>query len=253
MKLYKAEAIVLRTRDCGNGDKLLVLYSREYGKIKAMAHGVAKPSSRKRGAVQPFTHTRFLLYRGRELDSVSQCEGVEMFSGLRGNLENISYANYLAELVDALTLEGEPNEALFLLLLSTLRLLAEGDAELLARAFEIRAAGFMGYHPVLEACANCQGPVGGKLFFSPGQGGVLCEACAPADADALSCNRGVLETMKTLLKWHPSRMGQLKVGRPARNQIKRLMLEYLRYHLERDLKTAAFLNRFAPGPPGLDE
>lgn len=248
MKLYKVEAVVLRARDCGNGDKLLTLYSREYGKMKVMAHGVAKPSSRKRGAVQLFTYTKFLLHRGRELDSVSQCEGVEMFSYLMGDLEKISHASYLAELVDALAPEGEPNEALFLLLLGTLRLMAEEDAELLTRAFELRSAGYMGYSPVLEACAHCQGPAGGQLFFSPVLGGVLCGTCAPVDPDAVPCNRGVVETMKILLNWHPARLRQLKVERPARNQIKNLLHEYLKYHLERDLKSAAFLNRFHPAP-----
>lgn len=246
MKLYKVIAVVLRARECGDGDKLLTLYSREYGKIKVMAHGVSKPSSRKRGAVQPFTFTKFLLYRGRELDSVSQCEGVEMFSFLREDLEKISYASYLAELVDALTPEGEPNEALFLLLLETLRLMAEGDAEILARGFEIKAAGFTGYRPVLETCANCQGTVEGQLFFSPGTGGVLCGSCGPAVPEALPCNRGVVEIMRILLSWHPARLRQLKVDRPARNQLKKLLHQYLKYYLERDLKSAVFLNSFRP-------
>lgn len=250
IKLYKAEAVVLRARDCGEGDKLLILYSREYGKIKVMAHGVTKPSSRKRGAVQSFTYTNFLIHRGRELDSVSQCEGVEMFSFLWGDLKKISYASYLAELVDALTPEGEPNEPLFFLLLTTLRLMADGDVELLTRAFEIKAAGFMGYRPVLEFCANCRGPSAGQLFFSPGAGGVLCEACGSSEPEAKSFSRGALETMKILLSWHPARLRQLKVDRPLRNQIKYLMLEYLKYHLERELKSASFLNRFYPGPTG---
>lgn len=249
MKLYKAEAVVLRSRDCGNGDKLLVLYSREYGKIKAMAHGASRPSSRKRGAVQPFTFTKFLLHRGRELDSISQCEGLEMFSYLREELAKISYASYLAELVDALAPEREPNERLFHLLLNTLRLMAMEEPELLTRAFELKAVAMMGYYPVLEACSHCQGPVTGKLTFSPGLGGVLCAGCGSADPEALPCSRGVVEVMKLLLTWQPVKLRQLKVGRPARNQIKTLMFEYLKYYLERDLKSAAFLNRFRFSPP----
>lgn len=252
MKLYKVEAVVLRARDCGDGDKLLTLYSREHGKIKVMAHGAAKPSSRKRGAVQLFTHTKFLIYRGRELDSVSQCEGVEMFSFLRGDLEKIGYASYLAELMDALTPEGEPNEPLFLLLLETLRLMAENDAELLARAFEIRAAGFMGYRPVLEACACCRGPASGELFFSPARGGVLCGACGSDNQDAAPCSRGTVEILKILLSWHPAKLRQLKVGRRDRKQIKNILHEYLKYHLERELKSAAFLNRFYPASAGVN-
>lgn len=250
MKLYKADAVVLRARDCGSGNKLLILYSREYGKIKVMAHGVSKPTSRKRGAVQPFTRTQFLIYRGRELDSVSQCEGIEMFSSLKGNLATISYASYLAELVDAITPEREPNRNLFYLFLETLRLMVVEDTELLVRAFEVKAAGLMGYRPVLESCAQCQKPLGAEIFFSPGTGGVVCSSCGPAVPDVMPCSRGVVQTLKVLLSWPLAKLHQLKVERRARNRIKYLLHEYLKYHLEQDFKSAAFLNKYIT-PPGL--
>ena len=151
MKLYKVNAIVLRSIECGNGDKLLVLFSREFGRMKVMAHGVSKPFSRKRGSVQPFTYTKFLIGRGRELDSVSQCEGMEMFPFIRHDLETIGYASYLSELVLSLTPEGERNEPLFRLLLETMRLMEEGGAEILTRSFEIKAA-------LLWATAPCWTP-----------------------------------------------------------------------------------------------
>lgn len=248
MKLYKADAIVLRSIECGNGDKLLVLFSREHGKIKVMAHGVAKPSSRKRGFVQLFTYTRFLLHRGRELDSVSQCEGIEMFSYIRDNLDQISYASYLSELVEALIPEGEQNEPLFLLLLETLRLMEEGEAEILTRSFEIKAAGLMGYRPVLEECAQCGGALAGRLLFSAKTGGLLCQLCSDADPRALVCSRGVAETLKVLSGWTPDRLNQLKISAAGRVQIKILLYDYLKYHLEKDLKSASFLNRFAAKP-----
>lgn len=246
MKLYKAEALVLRARDCGDGDKLLTLFSREYGKIRVIAHGVAKPASRKRGSVQPFTLSRFLLYRGRELDSVSQCEGLEMFSYLRESLEKISFASYLTELVDALAPDGEPNETLFLLLLTTLRLMGEGDPEMLARAFEIKAAGLMGYRPVLENCASCGETAGGRLYFSPALGGLLCEKCSCLDSNAFACNRGIVEILKKLLNWHQSRMHQLKTDPATRKQIGSILHEHLKFHLGCELKSPSFLNRFFP-------
>lgn len=252
MKLYKVEAVVLRSRELGGGDKLLILFSREQGKMKVAAHGAAKPSSRKRGAVQLFSHTSFLIHRGRELDSVSQCEGVEMFSFIRDDLEKIGYASHLAELVDALAPEGEPNEPLFLLLLETMRLMETADAEILARSFEINAAGFLGYRPVLELCAQCQGQPAGNVFFSPGQGGVLCETCGRLEPGAMPCSRGVVETLKVFLSWPPARLRQLRVGEAARKQIKKILYEYLKYHLEQDLKSAAFLNRLYSEHAGKD-
>ncbi|MDD4238122.1 MAG: DNA repair protein RecO [Desulfotomaculaceae bacterium] len=244
MKLYKADAIVLRSRDCGEGNRILVLYSREYGKIRVMAHGVAKPSSRKRGAVQLFSHTNFLIHHGRELDSVSQCEVVEMFPALRGDLGGISRASYMAELVDIFTPEGEPNEPLFLLLLTTLRLLAVKEPELLIRAFEIKAMGLLGYSPVLNACASCGAQLQGPLSFSPAMGGVLCSTCNMVDPDTAPCNRGLVEILKILANWEPSRLHLLKVEGLTRKQLRTMLQKYIRYHLEGELKSAAFLSRY---------
>ncbi|OPX87077.1 DNA repair protein RecO [Pelotomaculum sp. PtaB.Bin117] len=246
-KLYKLEAVVLRARDCGNADKLLVIYSREQGKLKVMAHGAAKPASRKRGSVQLFAQSRFLLNRGRELDSISQGEIIEMFSPLRNDLKKIGYASYLVELVDALTPEGEPNPAFFELILTALHLLVSEDPELVARSFEIKAFAMLGYRPSLEHCTHCRSSLPGQLYFSPAAGGVLCKDCRAAYPDARTCSRGVLELLKLFLRWHPARLRQLRIDRPDRDRIRLLMYEFIRYHLERDLKSAAFLRYFPAG------
>lgn len=245
VKLYKTDAIVLRSKDCGEGNKILILYSREYGKLKVMAHGVTKPASRKRGSVQLFSRTNFLIHSGREIDSVSQCEVAEMFPAIREDLGSISRASYIAELVDAFTPEGEVNEPLFSLILATLRLLAVKDPELLIRAFEIKAAGLLGYSPVLDACAGCEAGLSqGPLYFSPSMGGVLCSSCSPGVPDAHSCTRGQVETLKILAAWAPARLHQLKVEEPVRKQLQSILRKYIRYHLEGELKSTVFLNLY---------
>ncbi|OPZ73648.1 MAG: DNA repair protein RecO [Firmicutes bacterium ADurb.Bin456] len=156
------------------------------------------------------------------------------------------------ELVDALTPEGEPGEPLYLLLLTTLRLMAAEDLELLARAFEIKAADYAGYHPILENCANCQGSLDGPLGFNPGLGGVLCGACGAAGTANLPCSRGLVEILKVLRRWHSSRLRQLKVDTQARTQLKYLLHEYLKYHLEQEFKSTTFLDRFKSIPAGIN-
>ncbi|WP_066636547.1 DNA repair protein RecO [Desulfolucanica intricata] len=243
MKLYKAEAVVLRARSLREADQLLVLYSKQYGKIKAVAHGVCKPSSRKRGAVQPFCHSNFLLHRGRQLDSVSQCEGIEIFAHLRSDLSLLSYASYLVELVESLSAEGEPNEYIFMLLITTFYLLNPVHAEILTRAFEIKLVSVLGYRPHLESCVNCQGALSSKeIYFSSSLGGVLCQGCVGRDAGALHLNKGSLEILKKLQTWEPSRINRLKVDKIARGQLKKVLRNYLDYHMEYRVKSASFLD-----------
>ncbi|MCL2766339.1 MAG: DNA repair protein RecO [Peptococcaceae bacterium] len=240
MKHYKTEAVVIRAKDSGNGDKLMILFSKDQGKIKAMAHGVAKPTSRKRGAVQLFSHSRFLISKGRELDTISQGELIEIFPFLWNNLERFAQASYLAELVDAFTPEGEPNSRIFTMLLKTLHRLADSDGELLTRVFEIRLLTLSGFRPVLEHCANCQGQITGQIVFSPGLGGILCEKCREVDSKAIQLNRGALENMKLYLTWSIEKLHRVKNDPTTGNQIKQALQSYIRYTLERKLKSTDY-------------
>lgn len=242
MKLYRTDALVLRTVKVREADLLVVLFSREYGKMRVMAHGARKTTSRKRGFVQPFCHTRFLLHKGREIDSVSQCEGIESFSGLQENLRVLSYASYLADLVENTTAEQEANESIFLLLLQAFRQLPGGDAEVLARAFEARLASFLGYRPVLQQCAACRGvPEGVRVGFSAAAGGVLCAACAGREQGVFLAHRGTVETLKLFLRWEMTRLGNLKVGAQARKELQAVLAGYLEYHLGYRGKAPEFL------------
>lgn len=242
MKLYKVRAVVLKSVNIQEADQLLTLFSREKGKIRVMAYGACKPTSRKRGAVQPFSHSQFLLRRGNGLDAVSQCELLEMFPELRCRLDKLGYAVYLAELVDGMTAEEEPSEAVFGLLLGTLRALGSGDGELLVRAFEIKLLSILGYRPCLERCVLCQGPISaGEVVFHAGAGGVLCASCAERDEDGLPCRRGTVELLRLLLRWDPGKLNQLQVGKIARRELKEVLHRHMEYHLDRRMKSTRFL------------
>lgn len=250
MKLYKIDAVVLHARDCGGADKLLTLFSRELGKIKVMAHGAGKATSRKRGGVQMFTRSRFLIRRGREIDSISQCEGMEMFLHLRESFEKLACASYLVEMVEAMAPAGEPSEPLFLLLVTTLQLMDGGDPEVLTLAFALKVAGIFGYQPELEVCAGCRSALEGNIFFNPALGGIVCVKCREsAPGTATACNRGMVETMKLLSRWHPDKLHQLKIDARTRDSLFRLLHEYLSYHLDTELKSAVFLDRFGSAGP----
>lgn len=244
MSFYKVEAVVLKSVPVREADFVLTLYGRETGKIRAMAHGIGKPSSRKRGALQPFCHSRLMLRRGRELDTVSQCEGLEMFVLLREDLNRLGYAVYLCELVDRLTPEGEPNAGIFLLLLTALRqMVREGtDLELLAWAFEIKLAFLLGYRPQLRNCASCGSPLSDSVVgFSARQGGVICTACRLQGTGIVECIRGVVEIMDLLLRWELTKLNRLRVSEGEREQLRAALQGYLQYFGETRFRSLSFL------------
>lgn len=240
MKVYRVEAVVLKTRNMREADQIVTMFSREYGKIRAVAHGVSRPTSRKRGAVQPFCLSRFLLNRGREIDTVSQCEEKDFFPHLRNGLETIGRATYLAELVDGLTVEGEANEPLFRLLLEVLELLGKSDGEFLTRAFETKLVAILGYRPRFEEeCLTCGShPEGNKLNFHYPSGGVLCPKCSVGKSHLANLSRGALRVLELFQRRDLQSLDRLKIGSSMMNEIRELLRSFIEYHLDYKLKPA---------------
>lgn len=246
MKLYKVEAVVLSSREMQDAHRLLTLFSRQQGKLRVVAHGVGKPSSRKRGAVQPFCYSSFLIYRGRELDSVRQCEEINAFPGLRADLDKISYASYIAELVDASTMEGEVNEELFLLLLATLQFLSRNgaDIELFTRAFEVRLMDVSGLRPQLEQCVGCGARIdSGAVGFSSSAGGAVCSRCMDIIPGVKKYPRSTVEVLRLLLNWNLAKLERIKVSSGVRQHLKGLLHNYISYHLDKKFNSMQFLEQ----------
>jgi DNA repair protein RecO (recombination protein O) len=250
MKLYKVLAVVLNSREIRDAHRVLTLFSKEQGKIQVVAHGVTKPTSRKRGAVQPFVVSEFMLRRGRSLDSVSQCEGREFFPGLWADLDKLLYSGHMAELVDALTVEGDPNEAVFAQIIKTFRELNKTvDPELISRWFELQLMALLGYLPCLNGCVDCGGELNGPTVrFSVQAGGLICSSCAVSEK-YITCNRGTIAIMHTLLNWEVDKIDRLRVAQSSRAQMRSIMRAYIQWHMEKKTRSLQFmdkLNSFNP-------
>ena len=123
MGLYRDEGIVLRTHKLGESDRIVSIFTKGRGKVRAVAKGVRKTKSRFGARLEPPTHLQLLFYEGRELDIVTQAETVDHFRTIRDDLDRLTRAVSMLEAVDQLGLEGEPNEPLYQMLLGALRAL----------------------------------------------------------------------------------------------------------------------------------
>lgn len=181
MPLYRVEAIVLHSRPFGEADRLVTLLTRERGKHRAVARGARRPRSTLAAGVQPFVRASYLLWRGRSLDGISQCQVLEGFRPLREELERMARAACACELADGLLREDDPQPEVFALLLEGLRLLAGARPEALPRvllACEWQLLSLGGFRPELEACAQCGAALPpGEAAFSARAGGAVCPGC----------------------------------------------------------------------------
>ncbi|MDD5594099.1 MAG: DNA repair protein RecO [Candidatus Margulisbacteria bacterium] len=137
MPAYKTRAISLKTRPFAEADKMVTLFTREYGKIRAIAKSARRVPSRLGGRVETFTYADFYIARGRSLDIISQCEVMESFQTLRNDGESLRVGLYLLKLVDSGTSEGQHHPELFdLLLKGLLTLKQKVDPQKLLLRFE---------------------------------------------------------------------------------------------------------------------
>lgn len=244
-RTYRTEAIVLKRSDFGEADRLLTLFSRDSGKLKAIAKGARKPQSRKTGHVELFMRSKFLIAEGRDLDIVTQAEMIAAYPELRDDLVRATYAAYLGELLDRFTVEDDPHRDMYDLLVLALEALNRGDdVLLLARYYELRLLSLTGFQPRLFNCVHCGEPIEEQdQTFSAELGGLLCPGCLSADRRAVPITAPAVKVLRYLQTrpWDTVRV--LKLRPALLHELERVMHNYLTHILERDLKSAEFLRR----------
>jgi DNA repair protein RecO (recombination protein O) len=235
--LYRDTAVVLRTYKLGEADRIVVLLTEHHGKVRAVAKGVRKTTSKFGGRLEPMNHVRLLLYRGRDLDIVSQVEVVETVAPLMADLDHLTNGIAMLEAVDQLALEREPAPHLYRMLVGALRTVAERTGPLVVPAFFWKVLSAEGVHPELDVCVRCGEP-GPLVAFDAAEGGALCRACrsgAPLSDDALTIMRMILGgRLNEALALAPS---------PATHEVAGHATRSLEHHIERRLRTVAMFER----------
>lgn len=244
-RTFRTEAIVLKRTDFGEADRLLTLYTRDYGKLKAIAKGARKPQSRKTGHVELFMRTQFLFAKGHDLDVITQAEMVESYPALRDDLVRTTYAAYVVELLDRLTVEEGQHISLYNLLADTLgRLAVMEDVRLATRYYELRLLGLSGFQPQLFNCLSCDEPIQEQdQFFSEELGGLLCPNCHAADHRARPVTAVAVKVLRYLQTRSWETVQALQLKRPLHHELETILHGYIRHILERDLKSVDFLHR----------
>jgi DNA repair protein RecO (recombination protein O) len=244
-RTLRTEAIVLKRRNFGEADRLLTLYTREFGKMPAIAKGARKPQSRKTGHVELFMRSQFLLAEGRNLHIITQAEMVDAYQALREDLVRTTYASYAVELLDRFTVEEDVNQDIYRLLTQVLTWLGEAaDIRLPTRTYELRLLGYTGFQPQLFQCVACDEPIQEQdQFFSAELGGVLCPTCRAADRTAKPISAIAVKVLRYLQTRPWDTVKSLQLKRPLHTELETIMHYYLTHILERNLKSVDFLNR----------
>ncbi len=247
-RTYRAEAIVLKTLDLGEADRILTLLTRHFGKVKVVAKGIRRPTSRLAGYAEPLSHATYQLARGRDLDVLTGAESRSTFRVLREDLDKIAAGWYIAEVADRSTAERSPSAPVFDLVETALRHLEAGHApSLICRWWDLHLLDRTGFRPELGVRSRCGGALREAVnAWSPYDGGAVCTTCVDSSVAGLpALSVRALKSLRYLLASDFAAAARLRIDEALERELERHLRAFLHQVLDREIASAWLIDELA--------
>lgn len=244
MPTYRDEAVILRTHKLGEADRIVTMLSRHHGKVRAVAKGVRRTSSKFGSRLEPFMVADVQLYQGRSLDIVQQAESLGAYGAeIAAHYDRYTSANAMAETADRLS-DSEATPEQYLLLVGGLRALSRGEhaPRSILDSYLLRVMALCGWAPSLRDCARCSAP-GPHTKFVGQLGGMVCVDCAPAGSPKIA--ERAIELLRSLMAGEWDAVDAASAVETA--AASGLVAAYAQWHLERGIRSLAHVSDFPEG------
>ena len=243
MSVFETEAVVLKHYPLSESSRIAVFFTREHGKLRAVAEGIKKPKNPLAGALEPFNHVRVWLWfrEGKDLGQVRNAEIVGSFPGKSPDLRRIFTCSYFAEITNEIVQENQPNDALFRLLMASMKACTNGlPTAALIRYFEIWALRINGFLPNFNRCAVCGKGVVEEGFFAWIESGeARCRSCSGGTGLWMSTKS--VSAIEKMMKLSPEEFMILPFNPTVMLELEKFSQRLLSFNLERQLKSWPFL------------
>ncbi len=242
---YQTEAIVIKKTKLGEADSILTFFTPHLGKIQGFAKSLRKPRSKMAGHLELLTYSAVSFSRGRgSIDTITGAQTINAFLPLRNDLWLTSCGLYAVELVHQFTAEHQENPPLFRLTLETLERLTQSEnKELVLRYFEVNLLECAGYRPQLKECVICHKKLEQTInYFSPAAGGMLCPDCNLNQSFSYPLSVNAQKVLRLLQSTDYAELSRLNIDSSLNDEIENVISGYIKYLLERDVKSAAWLD-----------
>lgn len=241
--------IVLRETETKEADKILTLLTQERGKLSVIARGVRRRSCRYGACAQPLVWSEWTLYQKGEWYYANEGTTLELFSGLRTNLEALALGFYMAELTEAVTSENAPAPELVSHLLNGLYALStlHKPAALVKPAFELKLLCLAGYEPLADACAYCGCAQPEQPFLDVVQGVLRCGKCGAGESGlSMPLCSGSLAALRHIVYGDPKRLYAFTLGEGALHRLSAAAEAFAAAQLERGFRSLDFYKSLQP-------
>ncbi len=231
----RTEGIVLREIRYKDTSKILTIYTKEHGKISAMARGAYKPKSGLIANTQLFSHSEYEMYKGKSFYYLNQGHVINSFYSIRENMQRVAYGYYMLEMIDKSLEEEQKSEKLFLLLEKGLRIISSLEKDFLKFivGYELKFISFLGYRPVIDKCVICEGKLSNKSKFSVQNGGFICQKCFGVDYSARNIDRNIYNLINDFLYTKLEDIGKIDITENSLCKLHNILIQYILYNIDR--------------------
>lgn len=238
----KAKGIVLRQTEFGESNRMLTVFTREYGIIRSAVYGAKSIKSGKGAACQVFSYSEFELRKNAgDIYTVSAVSPIESFFALSEDIVKFSLSAYFAELIQSTLGESNPDEAILRLYLNTLYALCNNGLEVKKAkcVFEMRLMSLLGYRPQLTKCVRCDN-IKEIVAFSAIDGGLLCKNCRVGGIDI---GKATCDALYYIITAEDKKIFSFTVSDEVLEKIGKISEEYTKVQLESELKSLLYLKK----------
>lgn len=247
MGTYFTEGIVLKHQDFRESDRIIFLYTREYGKIKALARGSRKITSKLAGSLEPYILADFMVARGRKLDTITSSEVIRNFKKLKVDLQKVGLASYLAEVVDSSTKVHQRDVRVFKLIKEIFTHL-DRDGVRVDRGSPIiwyfiwRFLAYLGYQPELYKCLICHNKILlQKNYFNLKKGGLVCQNCQPKVRGSVFVSNNAIKVLRLIIDKSWLDLEKVSIDNKTSLELDRLTKDFFNFTQEKELLLGKFL------------
>jgi DNA repair protein RecO (recombination protein O) len=236
----KTLGIILRRTNIGEADRILTIYTKEFGKIKAIAKGVRKINSRLAGNLEPYSMGEFMFHEGKTFETVIEAANIENNFCLSKDCKNFATAHYFGELIDKLTEENEKQPELFEIFRAAVSRLTGEESNVLVPFFEIKILDRLGFRPQVYYCLHCRKKLlDEQNYFSAEGGGVVCSSCKTGHLPKISVD--VIKVFRLIIESDISLVDRLKVEPEIIDEMKKIIDIYQNQIIEREVRSKTIL------------
>lgn len=242
--LKQIEGIVLKTQDYGETHKIVTIFTKDVGKLSAIARGANRPKSRLSALSQLFIQADFLIYLTKGLSTVQQGQIVRSYREIREDIVKTAYASYIIELTDKLLDVKQPDPYIYNELQQTLTWINEKEDYMIPlMMYELKLFEKGGFAPVLDRCVNCHHKELLLTSFSIREGGLLCDQCHTIDPAKIVLSKALVKILPILLHVRLEKVGNISVKRENQQLIRKILDQYYDQYGGFQLKSKRFLKQ----------